>query len=248
MDRTIEIGQAGLQNTEDRFQALMQGVSNAQTPGYRHVDVVSRSFPLELSAAQERLYSKNLMKPVTEGIVVGSAQGTLQPTGHPMDFALDGQGYFVLQAPWGQAYTRDGRFSVSADGLLIYKMNGWPVLGETGPIMVPSGAKLDISGSGVIRVDGEEIDRLHTVIFQNPSAAETVNGVILRPSEGQDIFASQSESIQVLQGFVEQSNVETIRSSMELLFLARLYQYDTRILQVRDQLLGRAMDLARPAQ
>ncbi len=248
MDKTIEIGKAGLANTEDRFQAVNLAIVNAETPGFRRFDVLSRSFPLELAMAEDRLASQGVMKPVTEGIIVNQAQGTSQPTGKKTDVAIEGTGFFVVQAPWGSGYTRDGRFRLDADGRLVYGKDGWPVLGEGGPIIIPPGKQLDISGNGVIRVDEQEVDRLQIVTFQNPEALESVNGVVLRSAEGRDLIVSPAEGTRLAQGFVEQSNAETIPSMMQLLFLARLYQYDTRVLQVRDQLLGRAMDLARPAQ
>ncbi|HEX9662271.1 MAG TPA: flagellar hook basal-body protein, partial [Candidatus Binatia bacterium] len=76
-------------------------------------------------------------------------QGHLQGTGNPFHLAIDGDGYFVVETPRGERYTRSGGFTMSADGTVITPQ-GEPLLGEGGPIQVPDG-KMIVGLDGTVR-------------------------------------------------------------------------------------------------
>ena len=100
-DRILEIGEAGLETTDQRVRKLMDNLVNSEVPGYKKSDTVVRGFPLELEAAQQRLSS---VKPQTEGTFYSNLQGALIKTDGKLDLALASDGYFVLagwQIPFG---------------------------------------------------------------------------------------------------------------------------------------------------
>ena len=108
-DRILEIGEAGLETTDEKVKKLMDNMVGAQVPGYRKSDVVVRSFPLELQSAQQRL-SSSASKPMVEGTFYNNIHGALIKTDNQLDLALGSDGFFVVSGSWGEGYTRDGRF------------------------------------------------------------------------------------------------------------------------------------------
>jgi flagellar basal-body rod protein FlgF len=89
------------------------------------------------------------------------SQGALRETGNRLDFALEGRGLFVVESPAGERYTRQGTFSLNAEGVLVTQ-NGLPVQGEQGPINV-SGKQFEVDATGRVLVDGRVVDRLKIV-------------------------------------------------------------------------------------
>ena len=84
-DPILRIGEAGLETTDQKVRALMNRMVNAQTPGFKSSDVIVRSFPLELEAAEDKLQSQ---QPQVDGTFYNHIQGSLIRTGKPTDFAL----------------------------------------------------------------------------------------------------------------------------------------------------------------
>ena len=163
-DPILKIGQSGLETTDERVKSLVNKMVNAETPGFKGSDVVIRSFPLELEAAQKKISAE---QPQVEGTFYSQLKGSLVRTGGVTDFALGSDGFFVLSCPWGEGYTRDGRFTVDNEGKLVSTAGNFPLLGQNGPIIIPPGSAIELSQTGEIRVDGTVVDRIRVVILKN---------------------------------------------------------------------------------
>jgi len=243
-DRILEIGSAGLESSDQRVRKLMDNMVNAQVPGYKKSEAVVRSFPMELDAASQRV---SAMKPQVEGSFYNNIQGALIKTGGKLDLALGSDGYFVLQGPWGEGFTRDGRFRLDKDGRLLTVAGNFPVLGTRGPIMVPEGADIAIDQTGIITANGVEIGQILVLQPEQKNALESLNGSIFKRKSG-DLVMQEIESPRIVQGYVEASNVNVIDSMMEMIYLERIYNINTKVIQTRDTTLARAMELGRPSQ
>jgi flagellar basal-body rod protein FlgF/flagellar basal-body rod protein FlgG len=162
-----------------RTQALdtiANNLANASTVGYRAQHNV---FSAVLAAANSTSDSPVNQAINNFGVLSGTdmdtSQGALQKTGNPLDVAIQGSGYFVVQTPNGEMYTRDGSFQVSSKGQLITGA-GDPVIGSKGTITVPPGT-VTISNDGTISSKGAVAGKLKLVDFppgtQLTSAGET---------------------------------------------------------------------------
>lgn len=243
-DRIFEIGEAGLASADQRVQKLMDNMVNSKVPGYRKSEAVVRGFPLELQAAEQRIAS---MRPQVDGTYYSDIKGALIKTDGKLDLALGSNGYFVLAGQWGEGYTRDGRFQIDRDGRMLSVAGNYPVMGESGPIIVSQGAEIEISQSGVVMADGVEIDRILVVQPELKDSLESLNGSIFKKKDPYTVMLN-IESPRVIQGYIEASNVNIIDQMMEMINLERSTAINTKIIQARDASLARAMELGKPTQ
>jgi flagellar basal-body rod protein FlgF/flagellar basal-body rod protein FlgG len=144
------------------------------------------------------------------------SQGSLQQTGNPLDLALEGSGFFAVQATNGVQYTRNGNFHLTRDGSLV-TAQGYPVLGNNGPVTLPSG-NAEISPTGVISVNGDVAGQLQLTGF-DPSVPLTALGdaYFSAPSAA----AAPATQLSVRQGSLESSNVNPVESAVSLIEIQR---------------------------
>jgi len=244
-DRILEIGEAGLETTDQKVRKLVDNLVNAQVPGYKKSEAVVRGFPLELEEATKKYTAS---KPLVEDSYYNQTQGTLVKTDNNLDLALAADGYFVLSGPWGEGYTRDGRFRLDNEGHLISVSGNYPVMGKGGPVVVPAGANVEFTQNGEIKVDGVVMDAIRVVKPEQNGALESLNGSIFKKKGALDNLVDV-ENPRVLQGYVESSNVNVIDQMMEMIYLERQYNLNAKyIINAREQTLSKAMDLGRATQ
>lgn len=222
----------------------MDNMVNAEVPGYKKSEAVVRGFPLELEAASRRIAG---MKPQVDGTFYSNIQGALVKTNNVLDVALGSDGYFVLSGPWGEGYTRDGRFRLDKEGRLLSVAGNNPVMGAHGQIFVPAGASIEIDQYGQVLADGEAIDRLLVVRPEGNIDLESLNGSIFKKTNPYSVM-QEVEAPRVIQGYVEASNVNIVDSMMEMIYLERMYNINSKLIQTRDENLARAMELGRATQ
>ncbi len=147
------------------------------------------------------------------GILSGGATdfspGVLRETGRPLDVALDGEGFLVVQTPRGERYTRAGALTVDASGQLVTQ-RGELVVGERGPITIRQGkGDLGIGADGSVSVDGQPVGKLKVVRFTDTRAALTKEGDSLFMTTGKE-QPQAANSTRVVQGVLELSNVNAV--------------------------------------
>ena len=156
-------------------------------------------------------------------------QGHLQGTGNPFHFAIDGEGYFVVETPRGERYTRSGGFTMSADGTVITPQ-GEPLLGEGGPIQVPDG-RMIVGLDGTVRSENGEVGKLRIVRFLE-------NRQVVK--EGANLLRADAANVEdvatprVAQGSLEQSNVSPIDSMVSMITIQRQFEAYERAMKLMD--------------
>jgi flagellar basal-body rod protein FlgF len=156
-------------------------------------------------------------------------QGAVHITGDPFNLALEGEGYFVVQTARGERYTRNGGFTLRADGTLV-TAQGEAVLGEGGPIVI-TGRKMEVAPDGVVRSNEGEVGKIRIVRFPEPRqlAKEGANLFLADPANAQD-----ASNAQVVQGSLEQSNVSPIDSMVSLISINRQFETYERAMKLMD--------------
>ena len=243
-DRIFEIGGAGLESTDQKVRKLMDNLVNSEVPGYKKSEAAVRGFPLELEAASQRL---SAIKPQVEGSFYSNIQGALIKTDGKLDLALGSEGFFVIAGPWGEGFTRDGRFQLDRDGRLLTVAGNFPVLGQAGPIVVNPGAEVEFTQEGEIKVDGITVDLIRVVVPEVKSELESLNGSVFK-KKNVNTVVQELEKPRVIQGYIEASNVSVVDQMMEMILLERIYSLDSKIISTRDGNLSRALELGRPTQ
>lgn len=156
-------------------------------------------------------------------------QGPLRQTGNPLDVAIDGKDFFVVQTPQGERYTRNGSFQLNSTGELVTSQ-GYRVMGEAGPIQFETEDKdIIINRDGTVAVPDGTRGKLRLVAFEDAqrlqkdgfSTFSAPNGVVPQPSQ----------LPHVIQGSIEQSNVKGIVEMTRLIEVTRAYTQTATLLQ-----------------
>jgi len=166
------------------------------------------------------------------------AQGELEDTGNPLDLAITGQGFFKVQTPEGVRYTRRGNFALGEKGQLVTQ-EGYPVLGEKGPIR--------ISGSGPVKIDGSGQITVGDAVAGKLAVAQFPEGANLLKQDG-CLFAGGDPGpaklpYTVRQGCLEASNVNAVLEMVEMIEALRSYEACQKMLQGYGQIDGRAAEV-----
>jgi len=168
------------------------------------------------------------------------AQGAIASTGNDLDVALSGPGFFAVKDGNGAlSYTRDGEFTRDQNGVLTAQ-NGDRVLDASGaPVVLPQSGKVTIDRNGAISVDGQGYGQLGLVEFSNTSA--------LRP-QGSNRYADTGNAgpraatnTTALQGSVEKSNADVIRSMVDLIANERWFEANQKSIQTQDTAVAQAV-------
>lgn len=215
MDSGLYAACAGLVARTRALDLAANNLANASTTGYNGEVATFRSVLASASAA-----SNPIAQAVNDFGVLGDSrtdflQGTLAHTGSDFDFALQGQGWFVVQAGKQRIYTRNGNFHVDRNGNLV-TADGKPVLSTQGPIAIPPG-KLSVSGDGTISVDGALAGQLQIVGFAAGTALTPIGGGYFSAPAKSEAASNAS----IVQGSLENSNVNTVSAAVDLVTLQR---------------------------
>ncbi|NLP18997.1 MAG: flagellar hook-basal body protein [Firmicutes bacterium] len=158
-----------------------------------------------------------------EEVATDMKQGSLRETGRELDFALRGDGFFVIATPGGRRYTRNGSFNINAEGQLVTAA-GHRVLGR--------------DGASLYHDDEDLMDELLVVDF--------APGTVLT-KEGESLYLSTEEGQAVadpgiVSGTLEESNVDVVTAMVEMIDVMRAYEANQKVVQVQDQTLGKTVN------
>ncbi|MBU4118136.1 MAG: flagellar basal-body rod protein FlgF [Proteobacteria bacterium] len=213
-----------LLNQEQRLNQVTNNLANVDTPGFKKETVTFDEMLYQVNRTRQR---------VGKGLRTNTVhqQGVIQKTDAPFDLAISGDGFFKVQTPAGDRYTRAGNFQRNNEGLLI-TANGYPVLGEGGPITI-TGKKVDVAQDGTLFVDGTKIDRLASATV-DPQALKKEGENLFRLMEG--AVEEAPTNFQVMQGHLEKSNVNTVTEMTEMIDLYRAYEGQQKMIRAVDDL------------
>jgi flagellar basal-body rod protein FlgG len=167
------------------------------------------------------------------------AQGEIRPTDNPLDLALRGKGFFVVEDLDGQQYlTRVGSFMVDRDRRLV-DGTGALVVGESGPIIMPAQATVLVSLEGVVTAGSEVVGRLALREVARPAEQLEKVGIGRFRLKAGEMVASKSE---VHQGYLEASDVSPTHEMVKMVTAMRTYESSSKAMQTHDELLGKAVN------
>jgi len=222
MDLNSNIATSRLAAQERAIDVIANNIANMNTPGYKaervqFSDWLSRqSDGSQIAYTQDRATWREL------------SPGSLSHTGNPLDLAIAGGGYFTVSTPRGPRLTRDGRFGLMPDGT-IADSSGDTLMDTNGrPIRIgPTDTNLTVSGDGTLSSENGQIGKIGVVQPQNPMQLM---------AEGGTLFQSNSNTVQVakpqvVQGAIEESNVQPIAEMTRLIDGERTYQFLVQYVQ-----------------
>jgi flagellar basal-body rod protein FlgF len=207
---------AGLRAKTQALEMVANNVANLNSTGYRSHQATFHSLLMRGSGA-----SNPLNRAVNDFGVLGGSRldltgGSTEQTGNPLDLAIEGDAYFIVRTAQETLYTRNGNFHRSSTGQLL-SAQGDPVLGEQGPILVPSGP-VSVGPDGTISVDGAIAGRLRLVRFKAGTDMQAAGTSYY--SAGQATLLPPSDA-SVRQGMLEGSNASPVSAVVSLITVQR---------------------------
>lgn len=252
MLRGIYTAGMGLQVQEKKMDVISNNLANVNTNGYKKDSAVFNSFNSILvkrindyfvpSQPSNQVGNMSLSTDIGQ-IYTDYQQGNLINTSNSTDVAFSGDSnsFFTIEVPEGsektEKYTRDGAFSLDSTGKLVTK-EGYAVLGEYGPIMLQR-QDFVINEKGEVLENGELVDKLKIKTFKETDILRKV-GSNLATVEGE--AEEKPFEGKIMQGFVEGSNVNSIREMIDMISVVRAYEANQKIIKVHDEMLGRAVN------
>jgi flagellar basal-body rod protein FlgF len=240
MDSGYYAACAGLAAQTQALELVAHNLANLSTSGYRGELTTFRS----LLAGRPEVSANAINIAVNDyGVLSGShldtTSGSVTATGNPLDVAIGGSGYFAVQSGLDTFYTRDGSFHLTSTGLLV-TAQGQSVLGEQGPITLPTG-NLAISADGTISVNGNRVDQLRLAEFSPTTELTPLGNSTYSAPPRSALIAAQST---VQQGMLEGSNVSSTQAVVQLITVQRNAEMLARALSAIDgQLNQTAVEL-----
>ncbi len=178
--------------------------------------------------------------PGLAGTLADASEGAFQTTGNQLDFAVKGAGYFVIQTPGGQRYTRDGRFELDGQGQIVTH-DGSPVLGQGGaPLVVPAGAtSIEVTPAGTLSSNKGAIGAFQIVKFDNEAGLKKVGTNLFDTDQS----PQRADGATVLQSAVEASNVQPVLELSKMIEVQRAYQSAQQMLDNEHDRTSRAISI-----
>lgn len=237
MSDTMALIEATMRADAEAVRVIGHNIANAQVTGYRRqipVNSVAETYAAVADETNAVVNAAQLAAPAT-AIQADVRAGSLRSTDRPLDVALEGAGFFVVQSAEGTLLTRKGEMQVSAQGVLT--VNGSPILGEQGLIEIGTGA-LVIDGDGTVRVDEQVLDRLRVVQVTDENALQYLGNGMFSVASGAVVSDQQTT---MRQGFLEESNISPVGEMVQLMEAMRRFESAQRFARGYDQLMEQAI-------
>ncbi|HTX74830.1 MAG TPA: flagellar basal-body rod protein FlgF [Terracidiphilus sp.] len=229
MDSGYYAAMTGLVARTQALDTAASNLANAQTPGYRAEREFFRSVLLGPDALDSQLGQTVNNFGLLGGDQLSMAQGAIGPTGNPLDLAIEGQGFFMVQTPNGLRYTRDGSFHRTQSGQLVTKA-GDPVLTAAGqPILIPPG-EVSVGADGSISVAGGVVAQVGILTF--PEGTQLTPEGTNRYVAPAGVNAQPAKDAALHQGAIEGANQDVIEGSLDLIVMQRQAEMMQRALTV----------------
>ena len=237
MFRGLYTAWTGMANEQKRLDVISNNMANSNTVGYKDEKVASQAFDQVLGIKirdGSQAYHNECIGSLSLGVKIGEtytdySQGSVRQTGGTYDLALSGSGFFTVSVTdkAGEVhtrYTRDGRFHLTKDGLLV-DADGNAVQGQNGNITIdPSSKNVSISATGQITAD-DYLKKYGDTMY------EPVDGATTKDAEGE-----------ILQGYTEQSNVNVVREMVDMITITRAYEASQKVIHSYDSMLDKSVN------
>ncbi len=209
---------------EKRLESITSNLANANTPGFKRRLAASHgTFMGKLDAAHIGLQMSERND---------FSQGALQESGNAMDLAIQGDGFFTIESPEGEVYTRDGSFRMTGEGVVVTS-EGYPLVWEGVQANIqPTGEAIVVDKTGNVTQANRQLGRLQLVEFSDTEKlGHTKEGYWIAPPDAK----REAATGQIIQGAVEGSNVNAVNELVAMISAQRKFEQASQIITQIDQ-------------
>jgi len=202
------------------IDVIANNIANASTPGYKRESSKFEEYVAHMKPAEGQTGTQQVSFVRGAGTVRDNSQGALNQTGAPFDLAIAGKGFFEVQTPQGLRYTRDGHFSLDANGQIV-NSSGYPLQGDGGAITItPDDGDIHIAPDGTVSGRTGQLAKVQVADFADESAMV---------KEGTNLYSTSQAAvapavIDIRQGALENSNVQPVIEISHMIEVMRAYE------------------------
>lgn len=240
MEDSIYIALSGQVATQRRLDVLSNNIANVNTPGFKAEKPMFLEYIEKLENQPLRDRNQRRISMVSDyGVYTDFKQGAFEQTGSPLDLALNGDGFFVVDMGGGKhAYTRNGSFQIDAQRQLVTSA-GQPVLdSNNNPIVIPNGdAQIRVNDDGTVSTETGVVGQLQVAKFEREQFM-TPLGSSLHSTDEQP---QPANGTQIKQGMLESSNVNAIEGITNLIEVNRAYSMANSTVSEEHDRINRAI-------
>lgn len=237
MDSGLYSAASGLTESLRAQEITANNLANVNTPGYKRRLAVFHPF--------HKVLADQLSQGTALGdVVVDFSPGPIQHTGNALDFAIHGDGFFVLGGAAAYLYTRKGNFTLRGDGTIVDTV-GRPLLGDGGAELrvPPDTRKVRVTTGGQVYADDTALGRIWVVKFEGTPPLEAAAYTAFSLAEGASQPATEPRP-QVVQGALEGSNTNAVDELVAMITTLRSFEASQRVVQTIDQSLEQTTTMA----
>ncbi len=245
MIRGLYTSAMGMIVQQKRQENVSNNLGNIETNGFKKQELIAKAF--DQVAVKNRANVSNQLSSIGDihlGVMVDDLytdfeQGILEETSNPLDFAIQGEGFFTIELPNGElAYTRDGSFKINENGQLTTKQ-GYLVLDNNLQSIPLENEEIQVDGNGTITLPNGQTTILKIVNFPDGQALHRL-GENMYTMEGRQVVGANGYSIK--QGFMEKSNVNPLEELVKMIEITRSFESNQKVVQSIDETLGKAVN------
>jgi len=205
-----------------KFDNIANNLANISTNAFKK-DIISFNQTLSMQYLSETDFSP----------------GPAIHTGNKLDVALASKGFFKIETSGGIRYTRNGSFSLNAEGFLVTQ-KGDKVLGQNGPIKI-NGSDISIGSDGQVVVDSGPVDKILVVDSEQPQFLKK-EGDSYYIYQGRDDGIFQAQNFDIRQSYLEKSNVNPTEEMIKMIETFRAYESAQKAIQVIDEMTSKIIN------
>lgn len=247
----------GMQPQQTRLEVTANNMANANTAGYKKDCVFERN----LIDARANFY--NVPGDVEQddppvGSYIDFSAGAFNQTDNPLDIAIEGDGFFVLEDELGKKFlTRDGGFKLTKDGTIV-AMDGKVLQGIEGSMNVnreffgdpfkkvdADAVSIRISENGDVFANDYNIGTVQIAKVDNPESLEKISSSNFITTKDTFLKFLEPEEIKVRQGWLEGSNVDVVKEMVSMIELQRMYEAGSKVLKTNEGTLDQSIRMGR---
>lgn len=224
------------------MDVIANNLANVSTPGFKRESAKFEEYVTQMRPSEDEKGGQSVSFVKDAGVSRNSSQGNVEQTGARYDLAINGKGYFAVQTAAGMRYTRDGHFSLDANGNLVTS-EGFQVQGDGGAITIaPTDGNVNISADGslssVVNGISNQLGKLKVVDFANDSAL-TKEGANLYSTSQAPTAPTRTT---VREGALEASNVQPVIEISKMIDVMRAYEMTATLSKSEETLKNQAIE------
>jgi flagellar basal-body rod protein FlgF len=248
MENNLLIGLSRQMALQRELDVVANNLANLNTNGFKSDGNVFQEYLMPAARSEWFAPSDRRMSYVVDRASwIDFSKGSVQQTGNPLDLAIDGDAFLVVQTPRGERFTRNGALQINAQGQLVTG-EGFAVMGDNGPITLqPTDRQIMINREGTVSVkEGQNVNesqrgRLRLVSFAQPARLRKDGSNLFAAPDGMAAQAAPT-TVGVLQGSIEKSNVRAVAEMTRLIEITRTYTTVASLLQQHGDLRRTAVE------